>query len=154
METVCFTQLGVFLSSVGVYPDKSSPTPGSSLSSDVKQSCHSQLTNPLLVFVKAYRLRGDVSGLRDALLPVVDSLFLLDAHKAHWQHDLEDLGLTFGDIIVAFDTLGNAIKLPAIYVEATDLISIGRPPVALDPVAKKYLCLQLIYLQVCDGYVC
>ena len=144
-------QLGVFLTSVGVHPDKSSPTPGSS---DAKQSCNLPLSNPVLVFVKAYRLRGDVSGLRNTLLPAVDSSLLVDAHKALWQHckdDLEKLGLTFksrrdsdkrsvsdvilGDIITAFDALDNACKLPAIFVEATDLLSI--PPVVLDPIVKK-----------------
>ena len=114
----------------------------------------SVLTNPILAFIKAYRLRGDVSGLRNALLSVVDSSLLVDAHKSFWQHcknDLEELGLSFknrrdsdkrsvsdailGDIIVAFDALDNASKLPAIFVEATDLLSI--PPVVLDPIAKK-----------------
>ena len=83
-----------------------------------------------------------------------DSSLLVDAHKSLWQHwknDLEELGLSFtnrrdsdkrsvsdailGDIIVAFDALDNASKLPAIFVEATDLLSI--PPVVLDPIAKK-----------------
>ena len=44
----------------------------------------SLLTNPLLAFIKAYRLRGDVSGLRNALLSVVDSSLLVDAHKSLW----------------------------------------------------------------------
>ena len=39
----------------------------------------------LLAFVKAYKLRGDVSGLCNALLSVVDSLLLVDAHKSLWQ---------------------------------------------------------------------
>ena len=144
-------QLGVFLTSVGIHPDKSSPTPGSS---DAKQSCNLPLSNPVLAFVKAYRLRGDVSGLRNTLLPAVDSSLLVDAHKALWQHckdDLEELGLTFksrrdsdkrsvsdailSDIMTAFDALDNVCKLPAIFLEATDLLSI--PPVLLDPIAKK-----------------
>ena len=108
----------------------------------------------MLVFIKAYRLRGDLSDLRNTLLPVVDSSFLVDANKALWQHcktDLEELGLTFksrrdcdkrsvsdavlGDILVDFDTLDNASKLPAIFVEATDLLTI--PSVVLDPIVKK-----------------
>ena len=111
-------------------------------------------TNPLLAFIKAYRLRGDVSGLCNALLSVVDSSLLVDAHKSLWQHcknDLEELGLAFknrrdsdkrsvsdailGDVIVAFDALDNASKLPDIFVEATDLLSI--PSVVLDPIVKK-----------------
>ena len=98
----------------------------------------SVLTNPILAFIKVYRLRGDVSSLRNALLSVVYSLLLVDAHKSLWQHwknDLE-LDLSFknrrdsdkrsvsdsilGDIIVAFDALVNASKLPAIFVEATN----------------------------------
>ena len=58
----------------------------------------SVLINPILAFIKAYRLRGDISGLRNALLSVVDSLLLVDAHKSLWQHcknDLEELGLSF-----------------------------------------------------------
>ena len=111
----------------------------------------SLLTNPLLAFIKAYRSRGDVSGLHNALLSVVDSSLLVDAHKSLWQHCKEELGLSFknrrdsdkrsvsdailGDIIVAFDTLDNASKLPDIFVEATDLLSI--PPVVPDPITKK-----------------
>ena len=144
-------QLGIFLTSVGIHPDKSSPTPGSS---DIKQSSNLPLSNPVLAFVKAYRLRGDVSGLRNSLLPAVDSSLLVDALKALWQHcknDLQELGLIYksrrdsdkrsvsdailGDIITAFDALDNACKLPAIFVEATDLLSI--PPVVMDPIAKK-----------------
>ena len=92
----------------------------------------STLTNPLLAFIKACRLRGDVSGLHNALLSVVDSSRLVDAHKSLWQHcknDLEELGLSFrnrrdsdkhsvsdailGDIVV-FDTPDSASKLLAI----------------------------------------
>lgn len=114
----------------------------------------SKLTNPLLAFIKAYRLRGDASGLRTAVLSAVDPVRLLDAYKALWQHcktDLEELGISFksrrdsdkrsvseavlGDIVVAFEVLDNANKLPFIFLEANDLLSI--PPVILDPIAKK-----------------
>ena len=39
----------------------------------------------LLAFVKTYKLRGDVRGLCNALLSVVDSLLLVDPHKSLWQ---------------------------------------------------------------------
>lgn len=99
-------------------------------------------------------MRGDVNGLHNALLSVDDPSLLVDAHKSLWQYcrnDLEELGLSFknrrdsdkrsasdailGDIIVAFDTLDNASKLPAIFLEATDLLTI--PPVVLDLIAKR-----------------
>ena len=76
------------------------------------------------------------------------------AYKALWQHcktDLETLGLSFknrrdsdkrsvsdtilDDTTASFDALDEANKLPPIFVEATDLLSI--PPNVLDPIAKK-----------------
>lgn len=156
------TQLGNYLSSLAdngrglspIHSSSRSQSPAPIHDGPLTPPVSSSLINPLLAFIKAYRLRGDVSGLRNALLSVVDSSRLVDAHKSLWQHcknDLEELGLSFknrrdsnkrsvsdailGDIIVAFDTLDNASKLPAIFVEATDLFSI--PPVVLDPVAKR-----------------
>ena len=109
----------------------------------------SVLTNPILAFIKAYRLRGDVSGLAYALLSVVDSSLLTNLSGSIARMILKNLvchlktrdsdkcsvpDAILGDIIVAFDTLDNASKPPAIFVEATDLLSIS--PV-LDPIAKK-----------------
>lgn len=156
------TQLGNYLSSLadsakGLFstqPSSRSQSPAPNCDGSLISPASSVLTNPLLAFIKAYRLRGDVSGLCDALLSVADPSLLADAHKSLWQYcrnDLEELGLSFknrrdsdkrsvsdailGDIIVAFDTLDNANKLPAIFLEATDLLTI--PPVALDPIAKR-----------------
>ena len=91
--------LSTLLSTLGVQSDKSSsPSPPSTTSLNVTQSSQTPLTNPLLAFVKAYRLRGDASGLRRTLLPAVDASSLVAAYKALWQHcktDLETLGLFF-----------------------------------------------------------
>ena len=118
-------------------------------------------------------MRGDVSGLRNALLSVADPSLLVDARKSLWQYcknDLEEIGLSFknrrdsdkrsvsdailGDIIVAFDALDNVSKLPAIFVEATDLLAI--PPVVLDPIAKKLSdntsCLTSVVSQLSETF--
>ena len=144
----------VLLSSLGVLPDKSSsPSPPDTAALNVIQSSQAPLTNPVLAFVKAYRLRGDTSGLHSTLHPTVDASILVVAYKALWQHcktDLETLGLFFknrrdsdkrsvsdailDDITASFDALVEANKLPPIFVEATDL---SIPPIVLDPIAKK-----------------
>ena len=100
------TQLGNYLSSRAVKASGQSPIHSSSQSQSpapvrdgsLIPPVSSVLTNPILAFIKAYRLRGDVSGLCNALLSVVDSLLLVDAHKSLWQHcknDLEEFGLIY-----------------------------------------------------------
>ena len=144
-------QLGVFLSSVGI--QSSSPTPGSSLllsgPSDTRLSCH--LVDTALAYIKAYRLKGDAVGLKQAVLSTFDSSALAAAYKSLWDIccvDLKDCGLTFHqrrtsekrpaadafltDIITAFDKLDTADKLPAIFCEANELIRL--PSLVIDTV--------------------
>ena len=57
----------------------------------------SQLIDPVLVFIKPYRLRGDILGLKQAVLSSFDPTTLALAHKSVWDTckvDLEQLGLT------------------------------------------------------------
>ena len=134
-------QLGIFLSSIGIHPDKaSSPTPGIPGSLDSRKS--GQLIDTALAFIKAYRLKGDTMGMKLAVLSTFDSSSLATAHKSLWDNcgdDLKQLGLSyhlrrgsekrqaadmlFTDIITAFDKLDSVEKLPAIFCEANELDS-------------------------------
>ena len=82
-------QLGTYLASIGLdTPPKTSTTPsrGSSpVPSLVDSSISGQLRSPILAFIKAYRLRGVASGLRNAVLSVFDSTSLVAAHKLLWE---------------------------------------------------------------------
>ena len=151
-------QLGIYLPSIGVHPDKpSSPslTTGSS-SAEVTVGCHYIIiVDPALAFIKAYRLRGDVVCLKQAVLSVFDCTSLATAYKSLWDNCEDDLslcGLTFhqrrttcekrqaanaflADIITAFDKLDTSDKLPAILCEANDLIKL--PCLAPDPISVK-----------------
>ena len=69
----------------------------SALGSSTLSPILSSLTNPLLAFIKAYRLRGDVSGLRNVVLSTTDSVRLAEAYKSLWQScksDIEELSLS------------------------------------------------------------
>ena len=97
-------QLGIFLSSIGIHLDKvPSPTPGSGSRSfvnvllDGRRAGHT-LIDTALAFIKAYRLKGDAFGLKQAVLSTFDSVSLSDAYKSLWDtcgDDLQDCGLTF-----------------------------------------------------------
>ena len=149
-------QLDIYLSSIGVHPDKpSSPslTTGSS-SAEVTVGCHHIIVDPALAFIKAYRLRGDVVGLKQAVLSVFDCTSLATAYKSLWDNYEDNLsfcGLTFyqrrtcekrqaadtflADIIIAFDKLDTSDKLLAILCEANNLIKL--PCLAPDPISVK-----------------
>lgn len=153
-------QLGVYLSSIGIHPDRAtSPCPG------VTTPCHSNpthqnhtsgatLVDTSLAFIKAYRLKGDTCGLKQAVLSVFDAVSLSAAHKSLWDvcgNVLRDCGLTYhsrrssdkrpvvdallDDILVAFDKLDTAGKLPAVYCEANELIRL--PSLVIDPISVK-----------------
>ena len=140
-------QLGTFLSSIGIHTDKaSSPSPGISGSG--------LLIDSALAFIKAYRLKGDTLGMKQAVLSTFDSSSLATAHKCLWDKcgdDLKQLGLSyhlrrgsekrqaadmhFTDITTAFDKLDSVEKLPAIFCEANELIRL--PSLAPDPLSAK-----------------
>ena len=104
--------------------------------------------NPVLAFIKACRLRSD----RDSLFKIVLSHFdisrLSGALKTLWDHcslDLEELHLSFhqrrsneavlNDLYTAIDKLDLANKLPTVFCEACDLITI--PSLEVDPVSQR-----------------
>ena len=95
----------------------------------------SLIVSPLLSFVKAFRLRGDVSTLKKAVTACFDSSSLIEAHKLLWDFcgdSLKDLGLvyhsrrstdkrdaseaTLVDILSVFDKLDEADSIPPIFV--------------------------------------
>ena len=148
--------LGTYLSSIGLVTSKSGTASPRQQSPARLASCHFSLPliDPGLAFIKAYRLKGDVVGLKQAVLARFDSASLGTSHKLLWDtcgEDLEQLGMPFrarrgsdkrqvsdvliADIVAAFDKLDSVEKIPAVYCEATDLIKL--PSLTLDPVSKK-----------------
>lgn len=124
-----------------------------SSSAEVAVGCH-HIVDPALAFIKAYRLRGDAVGLKQAVLSVFDSTSLATAYKSLWDNCEADLllcGYTFhqrrtsekrqaadaflADSVVAFDKLDTLDKLPAILCEANDLIKL--PCLVPDPISVK-----------------
>lgn len=114
------------------------------------------LVDPVLAFIKAFRLRGDSDGLRQSVTERFDTSSLVDAKKRLWDEcsgDLGSAGLFFHarrgsekrsqamaeleDILEAFESLDASDKLPSVYCEATDLLKI--PPLALDPISEQLL---------------
>ena len=114
------------------------------------------LVNPVLAFIKAFRLRGDREGLVQLVIERFDAGSLVTAKKLLWDKcklDLEVGGLTFhsrrasekrsqavaelDDINEAFELLDSHEKLPAIFCEANDLLNL--PPLCLDPVSDQLL---------------
>ncbi len=112
------------------------------------------LTDPVLAFIKAYRLRGDNDGLKGAVADHFDTAAVADAKKKLWdfcKQDLTSLGLSFQsrrdserrsqltadleDTLSMFESLDSVEKLPSIFCEATDLIRL--PPLSLDSVAEQ-----------------
>ena len=107
---------------------------------------------PVLAFVKAFRLRGDASALKQAALGRFSPSMLAEAKKSLWEHcrtDLSSLELSFtsrrntgkrsqasadlDDLVLAFDKLDEVDKLPLIYCEAVDLVKL--PPIAADSIS-------------------
>ena len=92
-------QLGIFLPSIGIHLDKTpSPTPGPGSSSNVILDGRRAVIDTAIAFIKAYRLKGDAFGMKQAVLSAFDSVSLSDAYKSLWDtssDDLLDCGLTF-----------------------------------------------------------
>ena len=108
------------------------------------------LCDPVLAFIKAFRLRGSSSNLKLAALSKFDSVVMCKAKKALWDSDCSSLltvaGLSYqqrrgsekrsqaaadlDDILVAFDKLDEIDKLPEIFCEAVDLVLL--PPLVAD----------------------
>ena len=144
--------IGSHLSSLGF--DTSRPQSPSLSQPSSSAPNPSLIVSPLLSFVKAFRLRGDVSTLKKAVTACFDSSSLIEAHKLLWDFcgdSLKELGLvyhsrrstdkrdafeaTLVDILSVFDKLDEADSIPPIFCEASQLIKI--PSLEPDPVSKR-----------------
>ena len=118
--------------------------PSLSLMSSVSVDDTSSIVSPLLAFVKAHRLRGSTTTLKQAVATHFDLSSLTDAHKLLWDHcgdTLRHLGLTYhtrrstdkrdafevtlADILSAFNKLDEDDKLPFFYCEALHLLNLS-----------------------------
>ena len=149
------TQLGVFLSSCSfLTTSRSSPSISRSPSPNPGNLFDGKLIDPVLAFIKAYRLKGDKLGLKQAVLSAFDPTVLARAHKNLWEFckdDLVHLGLSYharrssekrvvddvllADILVAIEKLDADDRLPVIFCEANDLICL--PSLVPDPVSQR-----------------
>ena len=112
------------------------------------------LINPMLAFVKAFRLKGDNASLRSAVAARFDTGVPSSAIKALWDFsgpDLSRLGLAYqsrrnadkqqlfeslvADLVSVFEVLDADDVIPDIYCEAIDLLSL--PSLELDLVSKR-----------------
>ena len=108
---------------------------------------------PVLAFIKAFRLRGDVNTLRQAALNCFSTSLISNAKKALWDmctSELSSLELPFAprrssekrfqatadldDILLAYSKLDEIDKIPLIYCEAADLVKL--PPIAPDRISE------------------
>ena len=108
---------------------------------------------PVLAFIKAFRLQGDMNALKQADLSHFNISMLASAKKALWeccQDDLSVLDLPFTqwcssekrsqaaagleDILLAFSKLDEVDKIPPIYCEALELVRL--PPIATDSISE------------------
>ena len=146
--------LGVYLASVGVATGKFSSSSPRQLSPARQMEHNNFLVDPVLAFIKVYRLKGDLVGLKQSVCSRFDSSSLGSAHRRMWDFcgsDLDLLGFSYhsrrgsdkrqvtdvllADIVAAFDKLDSVEKIPAIYCEANELIKL--PTLKLDPVSEK-----------------
>ena len=112
-------------------------------------SAQTSLCNPVLAFIKAFRLKGDVTSLKQALSESFSLSEIVYALKMLWDHsqsELESAGFTYqqrrgsdkcpvgdmvvNDILSAFDKLDSSEHIPPIFCEAVDLIRL--PPITTD----------------------
>ncbi len=111
------------------------------------------IVDPVLAIIKAYRLRGDMEGLKRASSSRFDSCMTAQAKKVLWENCQVDLKATgwvhqsrrdsekrsqvcadLDDLFAAFEKLDDADKLPSFYCEAVDLIKLH--PIAVDPLTE------------------
>ena len=152
--------IGVHLSALGSDVSRSyshsraAVPPSLSLTSNVSVDDASLIVSPLLAFVKAHRLRGSTTNLKQSVATHFDLSSLTDAHKLLWDHcgdTLRHLGLTYhtrrstdkrdafeatlADILSAFNKLDEDDKLPFFYCEALHLLNL--PCLEPDPISKR-----------------
>ena len=152
--------IGVHLSALGSDVSRSyshshaAVPPSLSLTSNVSVGDASLIVSPLLAFVKAHRLRGSTTNLKQSVATHFDLSSLTDAQKLLWDHcgdTLRHLGLTYhtrrstdkrdafeatlADILSAFNKLDEDDKLPFLYCEALHLLNL--PCLEPDPISKR-----------------
>ena len=112
------------------------------------------IVNPILAFVKAFKMKGDATSLASVLANSYSANHIDEALKALWATchvDLKRLGFnyhsrrstdpamlfhtTLGDLVTAIDKLDLDDCLPSLHCEAADLLSL--PPLETDSVAKQ-----------------
>ena len=120
------------------------------------------LINPVLAFIKAFRLHGSSEKLKHSTLCKFDSVIMVGAQKVLWERPevaetLRAAGVTFqarhgsdkrsqaaavlDDLLVAFDKLDELDKLPEIFCEANDLVKL--PAVTTDTCTELVQCNQI-----------
>ena len=115
------------------------------------------LSDPVLAFIKGFRLRGSLENLKRAALSKFDSVLMSKAKRALWESECSSIlsaaGLTFQsrrgsekrsqasadleDILIAFDKLDDNENLPEIFCEASDLVRL--PPIVTDSCTEQVL---------------
>ena len=120
---------------------------------NVGTNCTSVI-DPVLAFIKAYRLKGDTDSLRRVVKDHFSSAHVENAKRLLWDSCgqlLEEVNLPFyacrdsenrsqlsaniEDLVAAFDALDSKDMLPEMFCEASDLFRL--PPLSLDPVAEQ-----------------
>ena len=120
---------------------------------NVGTNCTS-VVDPVLAFIKAYRLKGDTDSLRRVVKDHFSSAHVENAKRLLWDSCgqlLEEVNLPFyarrdsenrsqlsaniEDLVAAFDALDSKDMLPEMFCEASDLFRL--PPLSLDPVAEQ-----------------
>ena len=124
----------------------------SSLNSGFNSSSH--IVNPVLAFLKAFRLRGDKDSLKSRIRERFSGSSVSNAKKLLWDfcsQSFVSLGLQYTsrrdsdnrsqlvadteDLLSAFDALDSIDAISLIFCEASDLFLL--PPVAPDPLAEQ-----------------
>lgn len=112
------------------------------------------LVNPVLAFIKAFRLQGDIDTIKRSVCENFSSELVEGAKKALWdqcgtileaaslpfhiRRDSEkrsQLSANLDDLLKAFDVLDSTDSIPSIFCEASDLPRL--PPISLDPVGEQ-----------------
>ena len=120
---------------------------------NVGTNCTS-VVDPVLAFIKAYRLKGDTDSLRRVVKDHFSSAHVENAKRLLWDSCgqlLEEVNLPFyarrdsenrsqlsaniEDLVAAFDALDSKDMLPEMFCEASDFFRL--PPLSLDPVAEQ-----------------
>ena len=142
------------------------PTDSSLCLSDVSVVHNSPfLVDPVLSFIKAFRLKGDNETLKGIVIERFSNAAVESAKALLWgscENCLLSAGLVFhtrrhsdkrsqlvanlDDLLQAFQCLDSLDQVPPIYCEAFDLLKL--PPLALDPIAEQVKSNSLILISL------